>query len=104
MSTSNLKVSDRMHLELMFAANFFQNSRGVVAFCPKRTEEALYRRGLISGTSYGTLGNTPDYPVITVAGWNYLAAKGFRRRAEDPGRLTMHEALTEAYETTRKEI
>lgn len=88
-----IKVSPKMHEELVMAANWYQNSRGVVAFCGRRTEDALIRRGLIT---YDT--HQPDnYPVITVKGWEYLASTGYKRRAEDPGRLTLEEAWDDAH-------
>ena len=90
---SELSISQRMHEELLCAGNRYQNAYGVVAYCPRRTEDALLRRGLIT---YAT--HHPDnYPVITTRGWAYLASKGFNRRAEDPGRLPLSEALTQAY-------
>lgn len=89
-----LNVSSRMHDELIFAANFYANAHGIVAYCPRRTEDALIRRGLIT---YDTNRND-HYPVITLKGWAYLEASiGFRRRAEDKGRLSLSEALEAAY-------
>lgn len=88
-----VKVSPKMHDELILAANTYQNARGVVAWCGRRTEDALIRRGLIT---YDT--HQPDnFPVITVKGWEYLASTGYKRRAEDFGRLTLDQALAEAY-------
>lgn len=89
---SDMKLSDQMHSELLFAANAYQNARGVLALCPKRTEDALVRRGLVTRDP-AVAGNNP---VITVKGWDYLASKGFNRRAEDPGRLSLEEAWDEA--------
>lgn len=91
-------LSDKMHEELMYAANRYQNADGVVAYCPRRTEDALFRRGLIT---YPT-GRYDTPPVITVEGWAYLAGKGFQRRAEDKGRLTLGEALIHAYHLNRR--
>lgn len=88
----NLKVSAKMHEDLLYAANFYQNPYGKFVYSTRRTEDALLRRGLI------TYDVTEDnYPVITVKGWAYLASQGVKRRAEDPGRLTLEEALEEAY-------
>lgn len=88
-----LKVSAKMHQELLVSANWYQNSHGVVAHCNRRTEDALLRRGLITYDTH----REDNFPVITVKGWAYLASKGFNRRAEDPGRLSLEEAREEAY-------
>lgn len=88
----DLKLSPKMHEELILAANFYGNSAGSVSYCPRRTEDALIRRGLIT---YDVTVN--NCPVITVKGWEYLASQGFERRSEDPGRLTLDGALAEAF-------
>lgn len=88
-----LPVSDVMRDELIYAANLYQNSAGVVAYANRRTEDALLRRGFITYDTH----RADNYPVITVKGWDYLASTGYKRRAEDPGRLRFDDALTEAY-------
>ncbi len=90
-----MKVSEKMHDELVYAANFFGNAFGVVRYAPRRTEDALIRRGLITRVAHPE----SNLPVITLEGWAYLASQGYQRRAEDPGRSSLAEALEEAYRT-----
>lgn len=88
---SDLKVSESMYNELVYAASFGGNYKGILGCTRPGTEAALIRRGLavLNREAHGPA------PVITVKGWDYLAANGIKRPAEDPGRLSLEEAWAE---------
>lgn len=80
------KLSPTMIEAMEYAATY---SSGEVSVY-RRTEGALLARGLIS---YSVRGR----PVVTVAGWAWLKARGIDR-PDDWGRYSLRHALTEAYD------
>lgn len=84
--------------EALLGANRWAASYGyVLASAGSATLRALQKRGLVT-YMYGTKGNPRPWPqhrpVLTVAGWAVVRPEG---RPADGGRMTLDEALEDAY-------
>ncbi|HKY45022.1 MAG TPA: hypothetical protein VJM50_18165 [Pyrinomonadaceae bacterium] len=92
-----LKISEKMHNELAFVARNVHNSAGTLMWCSKGTEKALLKRGLLTYDFKKSPKATEiGWPVVSAAGWEYLASKGIQRPS-DEGRTDLEEALEQAY-------